>query len=192
MIVLHWKISHNDEEIPLRENPGSHYGLVFQKVDLLNWEVYNSLKVPTVICWPAKIKPGIVVQQSLTVLDWFPTLLDMAGIKQPSGLQLRGRNFMPLLMGQEPIDWQNEIFGQYSTHHQSRTHMRMYRTREYKLIRDFLNPQRSELYDLIKDPEENTNLYFEPGMDSVKSAMNIILLEKMQEINDPVVQEYDL
>ena len=38
-----------------------------------------------------------------------------------------------------------------------------WRTPEWKLVRDFLNPERDELYDLKNDPDENHNLIHEPS-----------------------------
>ena len=64
--------------------------------------------------------------------------------------------------------------------------MRMYRTGEWKLIRDFLNPGRDELYDLKNDPEERKNLI---GVDSaevkqVTAQLHAKLLAKMREMEE--------
>lgn len=118
----------------------------------------NSLRVPTAVRWPGVIEPGTIVTKTVTNLDWFPTLLAMAGVELPDNLGLRGRNLMPVLQGTPPDDWNNDLYAEYSTHHQSRTHMRAYRTDRWKLVRDYLNPERDELYDLEADPAETTNL----------------------------------
>jgi choline-sulfatase len=117
----------------------------------------HSIRVPTAVCWPGVIEPGTKITQSIYNLDWFPTLLAMAGVDLPKNVTTRGRNFLPLLKGKSP-DWENGFYAQYSTHHQSKTHMRMYRTPNWKLIVDFNDSTRDELYSLKTDSEERENL----------------------------------
>ena len=148
----------------------------------------NSIKVPTMIRWPGVIKPGTVVTQTVSNLDWFPTILAMAGVKTQPSWKLRGRDFSLLLKGRKPADWDNTYFAQYSTHHQSRTHMRMISTGQWKLIRDFLNPSRDELYHLEKDPAEANNLVgsTDPKVRSVLSDLHRRLVARMKTIGDQV------
>ena len=113
----------------------------------------NSIRVPTAVRWPGRIRAGARLGRTLRNIDWFPTLLDIAGVPLPREIQIRGRSFLPLLLGEELPDWDDSLYCEYSTHHQSRTHMRMFRTPEWKLVRDFLNPERDELYHLAEDPD---------------------------------------
>lgn len=149
----------------------------------------NSIRVPAAIRWPGVVRPGLVVEESLTNLDWFPTLLAIAGVEIPEGLLVRGRNFLPLLFGRKIEGWDNDVYAEYSTHHQSHTHMRMYRTPKWKLIRDFLNPWRDELYNLEEDPEEHFNLIDsdDPEVRSVIDELHGKIVAKMEEINDPIL-----
>ena len=150
----------------------------------------NSLKVPAAVRWPGVIRPGRVVERTVTHLDWYPTLLAIAGVKLPENVTVRGRDFLPLLRGDEVEYWDDDFFGQYSTHHQSRTHMRCYRTPKWKLVRDFLNAGRDELYDLEKDPQERANLIDAPGEEvrRAKEELNRKLLKRMEKIDDPVLK----
>ena len=81
----------------------------------------------------------------------------MAGVELPQGVTIRGRDITPLLRA-VPIDRDDELYLEYSMHHGATTHMRGYRTLRWKLMRDFANPGRAELYDLKNDPRESTNL----------------------------------
>ncbi len=148
----------------------------------------NSLRVPTAIRWPGVIAPGTVIDGTVSNLDWFPTICELAGVEVPEGTLLRGRSLVPLFRGEATGD--NGFFAQYSTHHQSRTHMRAYRTPQWKLIRDFLNEGRDELYDLENDPAESTNLIGsdEPAVREVIAELDRRLRAAMAEINDPVLQ----
>lgn len=118
----------------------------------------TSIKVPTAVSWPGVIKPGTVIEETTSNLDWFPTICKMVGVKIPAETTIRGRDLTPLLKGREVAGWDNTFYGEYSTLHQSQTHMRCWRTDEFKLVRDFLNPERDEFYDLREDSDETNNL----------------------------------
>jgi arylsulfatase len=79
-----------------------------------NWE--GAYRVPALVRWPGKIKPGSVSTEIMSHLDWMPTLLAAAGApdvpqKLLSGytvgdmtykVHLDGYNFVPYLTGQAP------------------------------------------------------------------------------------------
>jgi len=79
-----------------------------------NWE--GAFRVPAMIRWPGKIKPGTVSNEIMSHLDWMPTLLAAAGAPDvPQQLlsgykvadmtykvHLDGYNFVPYLTGQAP------------------------------------------------------------------------------------------
>lgn len=87
-----------------------------------NWE--GAYRVPAMIRWPAKIKPGTISNDIMAHLDWLPTLLAAAGVpdisdKLKKGYQvgnitykvhLDGYNFLPYLTGQEPKGPRKEFF----------------------------------------------------------------------------------
>lgn len=116
----------------------------------------NSLRVPMVIRWPNKIAPETVITQSATSLDLFPTLAKLVGYRSQE--QLEGRSLLPLLTGQVPDDWNNDVYAEYDMIHYAQASLRCYRTPHYKLIRDFHNTDRDEFYDLQQDPGETKNL----------------------------------
>ncbi len=150
----------------------------------------RSLRVPTIVRWPGVVAAGAKVERTVTNLDWYPTLVEIAEAELPPKETIRGRSFVPLLKGRAPANWSDDVYAEYSTHHQSRTHMRMYRTPRWKLVRDFLNPDRDELYDLVRDPAEARNLL---GSDSAEARAAIASLdarirERMKAIGDPVLE----
>ena len=149
----------------------------------------NSLKVPLIVRWPGAAEPRRVVDEVVSNLDWYRTLVDMAGAEVPRGQTVRGRSIVPLLEGESPSGWPTELYAEYSTHHQSWTHMRAYRTPQWKLVRDLLNPDRDELYRLADDPAETTNL-IESDAPEVMRALEYLdarIIERMSEIGDPVL-----
>jgi arylsulfatase len=79
-----------------------------------NWE--GAYRVPALVRWPGKIKPGSTSTEIMSHLDWLPTLLAAAGAPDvPQKLltgytvgdmtykvHLDGYNFVPYLSGQAP------------------------------------------------------------------------------------------
>ncbi|VVD61816.1 arylsulfatase [Pandoraea commovens] len=89
-----------------------------------NWE--GAFRVPAMIRWPGKIKPGSVSNEIVSGLDWFPTLLAAAGddgVKDrllkgwsPKGNKtkfrnhLDGYNQLPYLTGKAPKGARDEFY----------------------------------------------------------------------------------
>jgi arylsulfatase len=87
-----------------------------------NWE--GAFRVPAMVRWPGKIKPGQISNEMFSGLDWFPTLLAAAGdadvkerlLKSASidgktfKVHLDGYNQLPYLTGQQPKSARNEFF----------------------------------------------------------------------------------
>ena len=121
----------------------------------------NSIRVPAVVRWPARLEAGRTLEQVVLNLDWFPTILDMAGVDLPSNALVWGRSFLPLLEGQD-VEWRSSFYGEYRQLHQERVDQRMWRTDEWKLVRDS-RPGKDELYNLVADPGEHHNLIGNPS-----------------------------
>ena len=67
-----------------------------------NWE--GAYRVPAMIRWPGKIKPGSVSNEIVSHLDWLPSFLAMAGVpdiksKLMKGYQANGRDYKVHLDG---------------------------------------------------------------------------------------------
>ncbi len=148
----------------------------------------NSIFVPTAVRWPGKIAPNSTLDLPVANLDWYPTLLNLTGVPLPKGETIRGRDITPALMGKD-IEWPDVCYGEYSTHHQSKTHMRMIRTSNWKLVRDFLNPERDELFDLKNDPAESRNVIGHKKNAVVVRELHTQILTRMKAVKDPVLKK---
>ena len=87
-----------------------------------NWE--GAYRVPAMVRWPGKIKPGSVANGIVSHLDWAPTLLAAAGVpdvkeKLLKGYKVNGKTFkvhldgynqLPYLTGQEPNSAREDFF----------------------------------------------------------------------------------
>ncbi len=142
----------------------------------------RSLRVPAVVRWPARLEAGREVREPVLNLDWFPTLLEMAGVTVPAGVAPRGESFLPLMDG-ERVPWRDSFYGEYAQIHQERADQRMWRTPRWKLVRDS-RAGMDELYDLVADPDERHNLIDDrrPEMRGVVASLEAALGEKMAEL----------
>lgn len=121
----------------------------------------ESLRSAFVIRYPDVIKPGTIVHQFVSNIDWAPTLLDIAGAKMPADIQ--GISFLKLLNSKKDsvIPWRNEVYYHYYEFpepHHVHPHFGI-RTEKYKLIYFYEDMSSWELYDLMKDPHEVHNIY---------------------------------
>ncbi|CAH0993056.1 Arylsulfatase [Sinobacterium norvegicum] len=57
----------------------------------------GGIRVPTVIRWPEKIKPGTEVNSIITVMDVFPTLAAASSVETNTHFKLDGRNMLPAI-----------------------------------------------------------------------------------------------
>ncbi len=58
----------------------------------------GGIRVPAIISYPAKIAPGQIRDQIVTIMDWFPSVLELCGIKQePSSPKLDGHSVVPIV-----------------------------------------------------------------------------------------------
>ncbi len=149
----------------------------------------TSLRVPAIVRWPRQIKPGTRIERTVTHLDWYPTLVALAGVELRGARGVRGRNLLPLLKG-ESVPWNDDLFVQYSMRHAEWAELRAYRTPEWKLVRDFRRSGKDELYDLANDPDERKNLIAvrDPTIRKRKKELAQRLWETMQAVDDPVAR----
>ena len=149
----------------------------------------QALRVPTAVRWPGVIEPGSEVAETVSNLDWFPTLLEMADVDLPDDLTVRGHSIVPLLRGEqgEELAWDNNLYAEYSMRHGTTVDMRAWRTPEWKLMIDFRHPGREELYDLVNDPAEAHNLSDADDADvqAVRRDLESRIRGKLADIQDP-------
>lgn len=103
-------------------------------------------------------------------VDLAPTLLGLAGLPVPEGMQ--GRSLVPLLRGDRPSDWRTEFFYEHLFQHPRIPPTEAVRTQRWKYIRYVdSNPLFEELYDLDRDPLEERNLASDADHHDLLEAM---------------------
>lgn len=117
----------------------------------------GGLRVPLVVRWPGVIPAGAVCAKPVTSTDFFPTLLEAAGVTLPANRTLDGVSLMPLLR-QTGEPKRDALFWHYPHYsNQGGKPGGAIRAGDLKLI-EFYETGRLELFDLGKDPRENRNL----------------------------------
>jgi len=118
----------------------------------------GSAKIPFVIRCPGKIKPGTVVTQALSCVDFLPTVLALMGVKTAG--KEEGRDASALLTGKAPADWDDIVFFR-GTGKGDSVNWLAAATSRYKLV---LAPRDDPwLIDLETDPDELKNLFRDPA-----------------------------
>jgi N-sulfoglucosamine sulfohydrolase len=94
---------------------------------------HHSTRTPWVVRWPGVIKAGTVEERHMiSGVDVLPTLLDIAGIAQPKGID--GRSFLPVLHGKKQ-NGRDMVFKQHNENSGgNRNPMRAVQTREHLYI----------------------------------------------------------
>ncbi len=79
------------------DNGGERYSdtwpLVGKKMDLLE----GGIRVPYIVRWPARVKPGGITAQQAITMDWVATFLDAAGVKPDRNYPLDGISLLKAL-----------------------------------------------------------------------------------------------
>ncbi|MFW6163853.1 MAG: sulfatase/phosphatase domain-containing protein, partial [Planctomycetota bacterium] len=94
---------------------------------------HHSTRTPWIVRWPGTVRPGTVdARHMISAIDFMPTVLDIAGIALPEGLQ--GRSFAPLLRGKEQ-EGRDSIIKEYNENAGGHRHpMRSVETRRFCYI----------------------------------------------------------
>ena len=150
----------------------------------------TSLRVPALIRWPKRIPAGKTIERTITHLDWLPTILSATRTTLPSNTRIHGQTILPLITGEGPLNRTDDLYTEFSVQHTMRADMRSYRTAQWKLTQDFLNPGRDELYDLQVDPDETNNLANSDRQDAQTAYKHLaqLIRARMTELHDPFLK----
>jgi arylsulfatase A len=129
--------------IPLREGKGHLYE--------------GGVRVPMIISYPGVVQPDTICDTPVISTDFYPTILDMAGISADPGHVIDGVSLKPLILQSGSFD-REAIFWHYPHYHPGgATPYGAVRKGPYKLI-EFYEDQHVELYNLREDIGETHDL----------------------------------
>jgi len=121
------------------------------------WLYEGGIREPMFIVWPGRTRAGSVCDVPVTSTDFYPTLLEMAGLPLRPEQHVDGTSLVPLLEGagkieREAIYWHYPHYG-----NQGGSPGSAVRSGDWKLI-EFFENGRLELYNLKDDIGETRNL----------------------------------
>lgn len=130
-----------------------------------------SIRVPMMLRYPKRIKPGVVREEMVLDVDIAPTLMDLAGLKPLETWQ--GKSMLPLAGTNKPA-WRDEWLYDYYEYPGFENVMphRGVRTKSHKLIEWYTTPGTWEMYDLVDDPLERNNLYGDPAHATIQKELH--------------------
>ena len=168
---------------PLRAGKGSYYE--------------GGIREPMIIRWPATLKKGIKIETPVSGIDFYPTILDAAGIECVNLLD--GESLLPLMTRNKPLKrealyWHIPIYLQ--AYHPAKDQARdpLFRTRpgsamrkgKWKLL-EYFEDGALELYNLEEDPGESNNL--DKKMPGKANELHQLMKEWRIETKAPVPTE---
>ncbi len=141
---------------PLRAGKGSYYE--------------GGIREPLLISWPAKLPMGKIIDTSVSGIDFYPTMLDAAGLDTNPKLVLDGESLLSLItkrkkLKRKALFWHFPIYLEAYDPDKDQSRDSLFRTRPGSAIRkgnwklhEYFEDGGMELYNLESDPGESDNL----------------------------------
>ncbi len=146
------------------------------------------IRVPFLISWPKKFVTGRVYEEPVEMVDFAPTILDIAGVPIPEGNIPKvaeapqappawpGKSLLPLLEGKE-FKSDNQTLVEMDEDYLG-FKMRTLVTKRYRLTA-YSGQSYGELFDLQDDPGELNNLWDNPEYQVLRDELRLALLDKI-------------
>ncbi len=114
----------------------------------------GGVRVPALVNWPGRLPEGRVLNETMHIVDWYPTLLRVAGASLAGSKKQDGLDMWPTLAEGRPSPRQEIL-------HNLTPSNGALRQGPWKLVvhkRQMPNRRKVELFNLKDDPNETTNL----------------------------------
>jgi arylsulfatase A-like enzyme len=131
----------------------------------------GGIRVPAFVVWPGVTQTGSLCKVPIIGTDFYPTMLEMAGLPPKPEEHKDGISIVPLLKQSGTLD-RDSLYWHYPHYHNTKPYGAV-REKEWKLIEFFENGTLM-LFNLASDPNEENNL----AQSNPEKAAD--LLKKMQ------------
>ena len=157
------------------------------------------IRVPFFVSWAGRVREGTVHEGPVSLLDFAPTMLDIAGEPIPDSVPSRieteapdapplwpGRSLVPVLDGRDTstdtaalVEMDEDYLG---------LKMRTLVTQRYRLT-SYSGQEYGELFDLQEDPQELHNLWDDPAHRARRDELRLQLLDKTMQTDISVPRQ---
>lgn len=174
--------------VPIRPTFFESYG-PFDGIKRDCWE--GGERMPTIVSWPARIKGNQVVNSPNISYDWLPTFCEAAGMVAP--VRSDGVSLLPVLTG-KGSSRDSKVYVEYfepgktppypefekSRQGRLRRQMQLIRLGNYVGVRYDIHSAGDdfEIYDVVNDPKEKTNLGGLSEMKKLQKGMKEMVLQE--------------
>ncbi len=144
----------------------------------------EAMRIPILLRYPAKVKPGTLIDEMALNIDLAPTFLNLAGVPVPPEMQ--GLSWGPLLNGKKG-PWREAFLYEYFFEPglPATPAMLAIRTPVSKLIVYPGHEDWTEMFDLSTDPYEKRNLAKDPARQSLQTLLKAELARQKEKFGDP-------
>ena len=118
--------------------------------------------------------------------DLFPTFLEIAGGQVPD--EPDTQSILPQIQGKNVPTGRDSVYAQFFAQ-LFRFEQRMLRTRTHKFV--YNHSDIGELYDMVNDPWEMTNLIDLPATKAIQAELIEQMRVHMVRLNDPILRDFD-
>ncbi|MNY10960.1 Arylsulfatase [compost metagenome] len=139
----------NTHNLPLKSGKGSVYE--------------GGIREPMIVKWQGLVKPSAVAKQYVSIEDFYPSILEMAGLKNYKTVQkIDGKSFVPILKNADYVDNNRELIWHFPNKWTSEdgpgiNYFSAIRQGDWKLVYS-MRSEKKELYNLKEDIGEVNDL----------------------------------
>jgi arylsulfatase len=156
-----------------------------------HWLVYKAspfdelIHLPMIWHCPGRFATGTRTEGIVSHVDLMPTILDMAGIELPRGVQ--GNSYRTALEGGEFTGRTCAYLEDDALGPDGNTFQRTVRTHDFRLS-FYLPENEGALYDLRNDPHEFVNRWHDPNYRDARDHLTELMLKEAMQAADPAPQ----
>ena len=146
----------------------------------------ESIRIPFLIRYPRKVKPGTVVDDITLNIDLAPTLMDLAGLNPlPDAV---GKSLVQVLENPGAFKDRAMLYENYQDPEFPNVTFDIFalRTNRHKIVTYPGFPQWTEAFDLVADPLELYNVFDEPRFSAQRESLILQINKRLETAGIPL------
>jgi arylsulfatase A-like enzyme len=142
----------------------------------------SSINIPLIMRWPGHLPAGEMTDKLISIVDYAPTLLGLAGFPVPD--EMNGVDMSAALAGNSGFEQDSIFIGEYASFDQSRQYQpwRGIRTKRYTYARWLRGG--ALLFDNQEDPWQVRNLAHDPAYAALRDELEAMLRGWLDKLGD--------